>query len=710
MRRFTYSLFLLLAACPAFQAPAPNQLQTFQVRVLGVFSRQGTNRLPASVVKSCVEQYGSADAVPTEAKGRPDCQYLIPPGEVEFDIEATAMGMGEGPLPGFSGAVSWRVIPGDVVPELQARWGLMNNGVIQTTVRAVHPYGAVRVWIEDAPPKLLFDAGSVDVSMLPPEPVAPFQRTYAAGASPEIHFADQSLQSLQMPGVLDNRSSPFAGEFVVVGKNPGSGQTLKQACTDDPSRNGRDALMVVTGLDPSGFFVTDVSACRIREMLADNTGSSVRTPEPNETCWQVASDGTRVENLDGGAGICNISERPCTKRSDCPGYSPGNFASMFVYNYNFPEGLDEGDLLFTLSGSVQEFTSTTQMVFPSWTVAERVRQLPKEQWDKWLRYAPPYNLNGRTCGLDDNATPFITDTLCGHNRRNLKMESLESGLVRLRRIRFPNRFENCDFNGNGSVPFFCETRPPGEDWQWSTCSFDAPEPEADRIERVCNMNCVVGMGEHAGTICSERSTFQGFGQFVVEMALPGPSALELDDALSQRMQRLTATASDAGTNPSVRAQGYGQGTELAIACSENTRYRVGNEQVVATETDDELPANQVMRRVVQAGESAVAFQAINQTATCTVGFNSHTRINLVTKDAVPELNPDCDEADADENKAQQCRFLRGAEFNVVGHLRQVQPARPRWVVTPRAPDDVCCYPGPGMQCPRPIQPCPPLSP
>jgi hypothetical protein len=36
----------------------------------------------------------------------------------------------------------------------------------------------------------------------------------------------------------------------------------------------------------------------------------------------------------------------------------------------------------------------------------------------------------------------------------------------------------------------------------------------------------------------------------------------------------------------------------------------------------------------------------------------------------------------------------------------VQPARPRWLVTPRYADDLCCHPGPGLSCPAPIKPCP----
>lgn len=710
MRRALPLAFLVLAGCPT-EAPAPHQLSSFSVKVLGVYERVGNARNPVGVVSACIDQYGGAQNVPVEEKGQPNCRYVIPRGEVEFDLQADAVGIDGQPFTDFNGSVSFRVIPGDLVPDLRARWSAATLGKVEATVRALHPYGEVRVWVEDAPPKFSFDGGVLPEDLLPSEPVFPARRTYASGASPTVYFADQTLQSLQLPGELDNRSSPFVGEFVVVGRDPTSGSTLKQTCADDPGRNGREALMVVTGLDPSGFFVTDISACRLREQLQDSLGNSVRTPEPLEPCQVDGADGGKVINLDGGMGQCPISLRSCRRATDCVGFMPGTFASMFIYNYNFPDGLDEGDLLFTLSGSVQEFTSTTQMVFPAWTTAERVRRLPQDQWNKWLQYAKPYEINARTCGQDNAATPFLTDSLCGHNRRNMKMESLESGLVKLRRIRFPQKFVNCDFNSNGSVPFFCETRPAGGDWQWATCSFDAPEPESDRVERECNQNCVIGMAENAGTICSERATFTGFGQYVVEMNLPGPSYLGLDDQLALRMQKITAPLGtdpmDGGptVNPTVRVNNYVAGNEVVITCNQPTRYKIGVGGTVVSDTDPLIAADEMIRYTFQGVETSVAFQATTTASTCSVGINAHTRINMITKDAIPELDPDCDENDSDAAKAQQCRNLRGSEFDVIGHLRHAQPARPRWVVIPRAVDDVCCYPGPGLECPKPIQRC-----
>ena len=80
--------------------------------------------------------------------------------------------------------------------------------------------------------------------------------------------------------------------------------------------------------------------------------------------------------------------------------------------------------------------------------------------------------------------------------------------------------------------------------------------------------------------------------------------------------------------------------------------------------------------------------------------------NTFSKDALPELLPDCRLDDPDAARAKQCQYLRGARFDVIGHLRHLQPGRPRWAILPRDADDICCRPGPGLECPRPVKPCP----
>ena len=134
--------------------------------------------------------------------------------------------------------------------------------------------------------------------------------------------------------------------------------------------------------------------------------------------------------------------------------------------------------------------------------------------------------------------------------------------------------------------------------------------------------------------------------------------------------------------------------------------KFGNDLVVATAGDTLVAANTRFDHLLTGTETHLALMTDGAvTAQCQVAQNPRTRINVVTKDAIPELKPNCDPNDADAAAAKQCQNLRGATFDVVGHLRHLQPGRPRWVVLPRDRDDVCCYPGPGLECPAPIQPC-----
>lgn len=687
----------LFAACPSVETPARASLSSYSVTVHGVFLRSGQTRTPLDVESRCQKAWGGE--VPDRVRGTRDCRYVIPLGSVEFDVEATALDARGQPLTDYVGLASFRILPGDLTGSLEARQAQVAAGRLTATVTAMHQYGPVRVWVEDSPPRPTYAEGEVPVD-------DGGARTWATGASPIIYFEEQTLQSLQEPDDFDNRSSPFVGEFVSVGKNPESGALLTQSCADDPLRDGQPAMLVVTGLDPAGFFVTDVSACRLIEKTRDAAGSTqVRTPEPKEPCLVDLADGGVAPIEDSGvdAGVCEVSRLDCAARSDCRSYLPATFASMFVYNYNFPDGLSEGDLLFTLAGSIQEFTSTTQMVFPSWSIAESMRLLPLEERGKWLSAVKPWVIGGRTCGWDDTQAPFLTDQLCGHNRRNLKMESLESALVTVRQVRFPEVFAQCDFNGDGTVPFFCETKAASGEWVWASCDFDNVEPEEDRVERQCNQDCVVGAGDYRGRVCSERATFKGFGQFVVELAPAGPAWAGLDETLPARMRTVTAP----GGGAAVRAATFGPGVGVALVCDAPAHFRVGDDGATAEAGDPRLARGEVRRLTPGAGETQVSFIAEAGDARCWVGENSGGRINLITADALPQLNVDCREDDADADAAEQCRALRAATFDVTGHLRHVQPARPRWVVLPRGPDDVCCHPGPGLSCPRPISECAP---
>jgi hypothetical protein len=656
MKKHVLLLAVTAAAsgCYSVETPVPPGVGSFQVQVSSV-SKVASNGAtqPLDVVGSCLQRHGATTTaqVPPEARGKEDCRYVIPRGPVELSLDISALNK-EGQPYAHTGPVAFKVVPGDLAGDYTFYWANLTNGRGTGRVRAEHLYGEVRVWVADEPVQPNYVDGRIfgDPRLLPPEPKS---RTYAAGASGPVFFEEPTLAALQQPHTADNRSSPFVRQFVTIGRAPESGSVLYQNCADGAPP--KPVTLMVTGVDPSGFFVTDITACRVPD--ASEPGGSL----------------------------------------------PGSFGSIFVYNFSFPEGLYPGDLLWTLAGSLQEFTGTTQLTFPSWTVREHVRELPPDQWDKYLKLHPPVELNLRHCGL--TSSPSVVDTLCGYYNDNMKMESLESGLVKVRRVRFPRVFKNCDLNGNGEVPFFCS-----KSGAWSYCGDFAP-PDNNEVQ--CNIECTTGSGPYLNTVCSERSQYAGFGQFVAELAGPGPREAGLDDSRSERTQQVLLS----DTSSQRLEQGYPVGTRVSIWCDLDTYLRFGDRSVTASNTDELLPAKTRKDVTLTTGQDYVAFLAKAlppppaegstppPAPRCVVAGNTGTRILLTTKDAVPELRVDCDENDPDATRASQCRLMHEATFDVVGHLRQIQPGRPRWMIMPRDADDLCCHPGPGNQCPRPIKPC-----
>ena len=660
-----------LSGCYDVSSNTPPGVGSFEVKVTSISAVADSGGLqPLSVVPSCIKAHGTRlDQVPMAVRGTPDCRYIVPGGQVEMTVNVRALDK-TGQYLDFNGPVAFRVVPGDVAGDYSYAWVKLTKGVGQGKLRAQHLYGEVRVWVADEPVELLYGAdGQVagNKALLPSEPQ---ERTYAAGSSDTLHFQPPTLATIQLPQGTGVDASPFVGQFVTIGLAPEAGGPLYQNCPDiDLNGDGRvdpqpqqPVFLVVTGVDPSGFFVTDATACPSPEDLS--TAAQVNVPEPG-------------------------------------GYLPGRYGSIYIYNYSYPEGLYPGDLLWTLAGSLQEFTSTTQLTFPSWTVAEHVRRLPQKEWSKHLERVPPVELVQRHCGHRDTLATQSVDPLCGYYGGNKKLESLESGLVKLRQVRFPSVFKSCDLDGNGTVPSFCNRSS-----TWTYCSDTVP-PDAKEVE--CNISCAVGTGEFQNTVCTERSQYNTYGQFIVELTGSGPTEAGLDNSLPARTLEvpLSSTAS-ARTASALEA-----GAMVNLWCEQDAYVRFGGTSVAATREDTLLPARTRREVVLKAGEGSVAFLADGPVVTtpgqkaprCYVGRNSHSRVLLITKDAVPDLKVDCSETDSDPERARQCRFLHGATYDVVGHLRQVQAARPRWMVMPRDADDLCCHPGPGLECPRPLKAC-----
>ncbi|MDC0715049.1 hypothetical protein POL68_41755 [Stigmatella sp. ncwal1] len=683
MKRLILGTALMMVGCYSESGqldpnkPPASELSTFQVQVKKLSAVASNGALtPLSVTTSCIYRYGlGPDTVPTEVRGTPDCRYAIPKTPVDIELEITALDARSQPLTSFNGPVSFRAVPGDLSGDYRTRWTTLVDGKGTGTVRVSHVYGDVRVWVQDEPPQVDFADGGIagDPSQLPPDSGTP--PTYATGLTSAILFEEPTISRMQEPDLqTNNRGSPFDRQYLTVGRAPENGAPLVQNCPlgynlQDPAardpNHGKLVTMVVTGLDPGGFFVTDITACRVREYTG--TGSNVRTRETD-------------------------------------GFNPGTYGSLYIYNYSFPEGLYPGDLLWSISGSVQDFTATTQLTFPSWVIRERVRERPANEWNTYLDQVPVRELLLRYCGMDNVSAVYNTDPLCGYSYGNMKMESMESSLVKLRRVRFPQVFKNCDANGDGATTFFC---PGVSNGPWTTCGDVEPPEEA--VERKCNAECTTGTGEFAGQLCSERTTLNTYGQFVVEMANPGPREAGKDDSLSGRTQIVKVSAQSAVSPTALTATAANGPAQVNVWCDTPVKVKFGAASVTATAEDAPLAARTNLERTLTGSEQHVAVianGALTGKGECHISLNSRTRINVMTRDALPQLLVDCDASDADPERARQCRLLRAATYNVTGHLKQVNAARPRWVVNPRDADDLCCFPGAEGQCPSPIKTCP----
>ena len=651
MKRLSIAaIALVVAGCGTTEVKPDPLIGSFQVQVTGVYI-SGTNRTPADVVTACTAQYGGVQAnVPADVRGTAACPYAITAQTLDVDVTVTALGEDGKPLTNLpQRPVSFRVVPGDLVGSYANRWTTLTNGVGSGTIQVTHVDGEVRIWADDAPPQLDYADGGVagDLSQLPQEPT---DLSYASGVSPVVQFEAPTIAKIQIPDDGTNKSSPFVNQFVQIGQATVGAQMPVQNCDPSDPNNGQPMTMVVTGIDSQGYYLTDITACRQPEPAV-----KFEVPEPD-------------------------------------GYLPGTYASIYVYNSSYPDGLTIGDTLWSVAGSIQEFTSDTQLDFDSFSVKDDVSLYPLAQQDQFLKQVPIVPLQLRTCGLGSSA--YYQDALCAYSNYDLKIESLESALVKLTNVKVPTGFDNCDYNGDGTVPFFC-----GYQNAWTDCGGDPGSPN-DVAERQCLIDCTMGQGKWAGQLCSEQSSLDNFGQFSVEMNGPGPAAAHLDDSLPSRYNTFTLT-----TVSKMDQDTYAAGDEVRVYCDGPVHYAFGPSPVTATTADPVLAAKTTLDHVFAGDEARVAFLSETGGATCNVGLNTHTRILVEMRDAVPDLKIDCNPNDADPDAAEQCRDLQGATYDIVGHLVQVQPARPRWEVIPRDSNDICCRPGSGLQCPRQIQQC-----
>jgi hypothetical protein len=116
----------------------------------------------------------------------------------------------------------------------------------------------------------------------------------------------------------------------------------------------------------------------------------------------------------------------------CNAFAP-DFAHMYVYNFNQPEGLGEGDCLLELTGTIMEFQGYTEMKAPFWVID--------------CDPADPACAEPRCTDLVP--APVVLDAT--RLSDPLAMEKLEAGLVTITDVTAASEYRSCDQNGNGTI-------------------------------------------------------------------------------------------------------------------------------------------------------------------------------------------------------------------------------------------------------------------
>ena len=226
-----------------------------------------------------------------------------------------------------------------------------------------------------------------------------------------------------------------------------------------------------------------------------------------------------------------------------------------------------GDHLIELTGSVEEFSGDTQLDFPGWI---KVNQLPTPEF-----IPNPIPIDLTTCGSDSTHPTATQMDLCGYyndGQASMSLESLESAPVIIDNAKPSNIFVNCDYNGDGTLPLYANSKSQGG---WYSFADDPNYGEA-----ACYIACTTGRPQvqlDGGTldyshysdtvtgICSEMSTLTTYGQWEVVM----PDVLFPDGGVSIPSDgtRIGIQTGDAlpTFNPQTLADPQYQGVTLRVA-------------------------------------------------------------------------------------------------------------------------------------------------
>ncbi len=550
--------------------------------------------------------------------GSVDCPRPFPSesAPTAVHLKATALNRDGQPIP-WEGAAFVDTRPGefaDVGPAgVQLYFGGEESAEVDLAL--IHAFGATRMWVEDCGSSTA--AGS-----------------YASGVSLPIHFELPRID--QVNATSDNTTSPLRPR---------------------PSN-----ICAISGDPRYGLAADDEGTL---ELVGHSYGGVVNAPPPGIGTFLSFTGCSRDqydERLAAGENcergplvVTGIGNQGFYLTDVNPNSVALGFNSIFAFNFNYPEGLQVGDLLTTLRGAPVEFAGTTQVRNPVWTRDGEGRGL--DLLPSPIPLQPDlYRDNLRTFGRNRNEA--------------MDLERLESAVICVDNVAPASLQVSCDVNQSGSI-------------ERNGCllsSFDSPLPPL----------CAAGLSAMvpAPPACDASSA----RPFCLDLSVVADHLLAPDVAA-----------------PAVADDGAG-GTDIEPdAVADTTREEQALEVCGLRGYAPSNPSEYCCERVCYE-----TFQCLDKSAYITFGqwvgdvFGRYdvvstdenglsddgaagggseaagpVKMAFITRDANPDFDPVA--------FGQQQLALPPADrqtLKIIGNLRQVLAARPVWVVVAREPSDI----------------------
>ncbi|MBL8684545.1 MAG: hypothetical protein JNK05_35550 [Myxococcales bacterium] len=378
----------------------------------------------------------------------------------EFTVKVEALGRDGNPVPTFNGTAQIAVTPGVMTnisgPNVTGRLVRLSAGVAEgIVVRFVRAYGETRISAEEQ---------GYDLRTEPGNP------SCADG----------------MDNDMDGRVD-YPADYGCAAPN------------DDSERGGSYAQGVSNAIFIGTPTVDDVQ------------GSGGTSPLLNE----------RVNITRGSLVVTRISVSGFwvtdTARVFCPAEGGGMRRcanSLFSFNFRLPEGMRPCDRLARLSGTVQEFVSTTQMAQPSWNIP------PEGLFTDRSGTCPiPEAVVLRPTAMGEMPSSAPALEVLDMSDMSERLEPLENAIVRLQNVVLSQNVgparASCDMAA-GTCTFGpgrsnCDLRGDRGD---GVVNFDDP------LEALCANTCQKTVG------CSEWTGWIRFGQMAVDFAQNQPANVQ----------------------------------------------------------------------------------------------------------------------------------------------------------------------------------------